>query len=121
MTKHSLTPEQVRHYQIEGYVVVDSIFGRDELARIDATIRELTQRAIGGEDTSKVLELEPEAINGERVPRRIFNPYELSRLHRHRIRLDRLGTLQRSRQPVGNDSLPRFLPPAQVISLTSPL
>jgi hypothetical protein len=76
MTIYSLSPEQVRHYQIEGYVVAAPIFGRDDLAKIDDTIRELTDRALVGEDMSTILELEPEALDGQRVARRIFNPYD---------------------------------------------
>lgn len=76
MTTYPLTPEQVRHYRIEGYVVAESVFGRADLATIDETIRELTDRALGGEDMSRILELEPEPLDGRRVPRRIFNPYD---------------------------------------------
>ncbi len=76
MTSHALTAEQVKQYRIEGYVVVESVFGRDDLAKIDATIRELTERALSGEDMSKILELEPDALDGQRVPRRIFSPYD---------------------------------------------
>lgn len=76
MTRFPLTSEQVQHYKIEGYVVVERVFGRADLAKIDETIRALADRAASGEDMSKVLELEPEAVDGRRVPRRIFNPYD---------------------------------------------
>jgi ectoine hydroxylase-related dioxygenase (phytanoyl-CoA dioxygenase family) len=71
-----LTDEQLRHYKTEGYVVLPSFFGRDDLAKIDDTIRSLVDRALSGDDMSKVLELEPEPVDGQRVPRRIFNPYD---------------------------------------------
>jgi ectoine hydroxylase-related dioxygenase (phytanoyl-CoA dioxygenase family) len=76
MTGEPLTPLEIEHYRREGYVVVESLFGADDLARIYATIRALVERALGGEDPSQILELEPEALDGERVPRRIFSPYD---------------------------------------------
>jgi phytanoyl-CoA hydroxylase len=76
MAQYPLTDEEIRQYQIEGYIVVESIFDRAELRGIDAAISELTERALGGEDMAKILELEPEPIDGRRVPRRIFSPYD---------------------------------------------
>lgn len=76
MVAHPLSPTELAHYHTEGYIVVDSLFNRDDLARIDSTIGELVERAVGGEDMSKVLELEPEPLDGRRVPRRIFNPFD---------------------------------------------
>jgi phytanoyl-CoA hydroxylase len=76
MNGEPLTPEQVQHYRTEGYVVVESLFGEADLTKIDSTIRELTARAVSGEEMSQILELEPEAIDGQRVPRRIFSPYD---------------------------------------------
>ena len=48
----------------------------DDLARVDATVRQMTEQVLAGGDFSKVLELEPEPVDGKRVPRRIFNPYD---------------------------------------------
>jgi phytanoyl-CoA hydroxylase len=76
MNRERLTPEQIQHYRVEGYVVVESLFGAADLAKIDATIRALTARAVGGEEMSQILELEPEPVDGQRVPRRIFSPYD---------------------------------------------
>ena len=76
MSKCPLSDQQVEQYKTEGYVVVPSVFGPDVIARIDATIRQLTDRALSGDDMSKILELEPEPVNGQRVPRRIYNPYD---------------------------------------------
>ena len=76
MKKHPLTDKQIEQYKIEGYLVVERVFGPDDLAVVDETIRELTDRAVAGEDMSQVLELEPEPVDGQRVPRRIFNPYD---------------------------------------------
>jgi ectoine hydroxylase-related dioxygenase (phytanoyl-CoA dioxygenase family) len=76
MNKFSLTPEQVQFYKTEGYVVVERVYDPSDLKKVDQTIRDLTKQALAGGDFSKVLELEPEPINGERVPRRIYNPFE---------------------------------------------
>jgi len=73
---HSLSDEQIEQYRNEGFVVVESLFGADDLARVDATIRQMTDQALSSGDYSKVLELEPDPMDGQRVPRRIFNPYD---------------------------------------------
>lgn len=74
--EHSLSDEQIDQYRNEGFVVVERLFDADDLARVDATIGQMTQQALAGGDFSKVLELEPEPVDGKRVPRRIFNPYD---------------------------------------------
>jgi ectoine hydroxylase-related dioxygenase (phytanoyl-CoA dioxygenase family) len=74
--EHALTDAQLDQYHREGFLVIERLFGPDTLARIDATIRQLTEQALSGGDHSKVLELEPEPVNGQRVPRRIFSPYD---------------------------------------------
>jgi len=74
--EHSLSDEQIDQYRNEGFVVVERLFDADDLARVDATIRQMTEQALAGGDFSKVLELEPEPVDGKRVPRRIFNPYD---------------------------------------------
>ena len=76
MTKYPLTEEQVQFYRTEGYLVVERVYNREDLQRVDQTIREMTRKALSGGDFSKILELEPEPVNGERVPRRIYNPFE---------------------------------------------
>ena len=73
---YQLSDEQIEQYQIEGYVVVERLFNREDLEAVDNTVAELVDRAVGGEDMSKVLELEPEPLDGKRVPRRIFNPFD---------------------------------------------
>src|SRR5437660_11871792 len=73
---YSLTDEQVEEYRNEGFIVVEQLFNDDDLARVDATIRQMTQQALAGGDYGKVLELEPEPLDGQRVPRRIFSPYD---------------------------------------------
>jgi ectoine hydroxylase-related dioxygenase (phytanoyl-CoA dioxygenase family) len=76
MVKHWLTEEQVAHYRTEGYLVVNSVLNAEELAELDNTINELTTRALSGEDLSQILELEPEEVDGQRVARRIYNPFD---------------------------------------------
>src|SRR4051812_19104673 len=76
MPKNVLGETELAQYRTEGYLVIESIFGAGDLAAADAAIDELTQRALSGEDMSQVLELEPEAVDGHRVPRRIFHPFD---------------------------------------------
>ena len=54
MHQHGLSEEQVEHYRREGYVVVERLFGPDDLARVDATIRQMTDQALSGGDFSKL-------------------------------------------------------------------
>ena len=76
MPTHTLSPEQIEQYRADGFVVVESLFTRDDLDSVDRTIRELTDAAIASDDYSSVMELEPDLLDGERVPRRIYNPFE---------------------------------------------
>jgi len=73
---YSLTDEQIEQYRNDGFIVVERLFDADDLARVDATIRQMTDQALFGGDYSKILELEPEPVDGKRVARRIFNPYD---------------------------------------------
>ena len=73
---HAFSEAQIEQYHNEGYIVVERLFNADDLARVNATIEQMTDQALAGGDISKVLELEPEPIDGRRVPRRIFNPYD---------------------------------------------
>ena len=74
--EYSFSDEQIEQYRNEGFVVVERLFDADDLARVDATIRQMTDQALSSGDHSKVLELEPEPVDGQRVPRRIYNPYD---------------------------------------------
>lgn len=76
MLNYPLSEAQVEQYRREGYLVVEKIFSTEDLAPVEAAIRELTAQALSGGDFSKVLELEPEPVDGERVPRRIYSPYD---------------------------------------------
>lgn len=74
--QYSLSEKQVNDYRTQGFLVVERLFDEDDLARVNATIRRMTDEALAGGDSSKILELEPEPVEGQRVPRRIFNPYD---------------------------------------------
>ncbi len=90
MPEFGLSDSQLQHYRAEGYVVVPRLFGADELRRIDACIDELTRAAAGAADPSKILELEPEPVNGKRVARRIYNPFHAHEVFRQLATDDRL-------------------------------
>src|SRR5689334_2230717 len=77
---HRLGEDQIEHYRVEGYVVAESVFGGEDLVDIDAAIRELTEAAVAGE--RGILELEPEPVDGRRVARRIYDPYDRHRAFR---------------------------------------
>jgi phytanoyl-CoA hydroxylase len=76
MNKFALTDQQKEHYFREGYLVVEHLFNADDLARVARTIDEMTETAIASGDYSKILELEPEPVEGKQVCRRIYNPFE---------------------------------------------
>ena len=94
---HSFSDEQIEHYRNEGFIVVERLFDADDLTRVDATIRQMTDQALSGGDHSGILELEPLPVDGQRVPRRIFNPYDQHEVFRalaHDPRLlDRIESL----------------------------
>lgn len=69
------TPEERAHYRTEGFVVVPNLFNAEEVEQARQTIREMTRAALASGDHAKVLELEPEPVDGERVPRRIYDPF----------------------------------------------
>lgn len=95
--KFSFSEEQIAEYRREGFIVVERLFNADDVGRVDATIRQMTDAALAGGDYSKVLELEPEPVDGQRVPRRVFNPYDQHEVFRslaHDPRLlDRIESL----------------------------
>jgi ectoine hydroxylase-related dioxygenase (phytanoyl-CoA dioxygenase family) len=76
MGNSSLSDQQIDGYCRDGYLVVPGFFSSEEMAQADKAIRDVTAGALAGGDYSKVLELEPEAQDGERVPRRIYEPFD---------------------------------------------
>jgi len=77
MANFSLSADELAEYQTDGYVVCESLWDADEVATVDAAMREMTDRVVAGEEMSDVLELEPEAVDGQPAIRRIYNPYDL--------------------------------------------
>jgi ectoine hydroxylase-related dioxygenase (phytanoyl-CoA dioxygenase family) len=76
MSSYQLTDAQRAQYFREGYVVIERLFDAADLARVDDTIREMTDRAIASGGDAKVMEFEPQACDGRRVCRRIYHPFE---------------------------------------------
>ena len=101
MLQFPLSESEIAHYRTEGFVVVESLFKADDLRRVDATIRAMVDRALSGEDMSHVLELEPEPVDGQRVPRRVYNPYDQHETFRNLANDPRL--LDRIESLVGPD------------------
>jgi phytanoyl-CoA hydroxylase len=96
MNKFLLTPSQIEHYRREGYVVVPKLFDTADLKKADDVIREMTREALT-QDYSKIMELEPELVDGERVARRIYDPFEQHELFESMAKdlriLDRIESL----------------------------
>ena len=75
MKRGTLTDEQVESYHREGYLVVEEFFDLQTIETVNEAIIDVTERALEQEDYSSILELEPEPVDGRRVPRRIYDPY----------------------------------------------
>jgi ectoine hydroxylase-related dioxygenase (phytanoyl-CoA dioxygenase family) len=76
MGNAKLSDQQIDSYRRDGYLVLPGFFSSEDVARAHQAIDDVTERALAGEDYSKVLELEPESGAGERVPRRIYEPFD---------------------------------------------
>lgn len=75
MKPYGLTDEQLSLYRDEGFVVIPELFGPDDLLAAAEAIDQLTQQAVQEPaNLAEVLELEPEPIDGKRIPRRIYSP-----------------------------------------------
>ena len=90
MAGHSLTDEQIDHYRTEGYLVLPRVFGAEDLKLVDQTIRELTDQALASGNYEKLMELEPEPIDGRRGPRRVYHPFEQHEAFRRLATDDRI-------------------------------
>jgi phytanoyl-CoA hydroxylase len=92
------TSEEIHAYNTDGYVVVPALFSPEEIQQAKDTIRDMTRAANqAGANASKVLEFEPETVDGQRVARRIYDPFLAHDVFRNmgtdaRI-LDRVETL----------------------------
>lgn len=76
MAAYALSKEDREKYRREGYLVVESVFAPSDLQPVERAIVELTDRAIAQGSDCNFLELEPEAVDGRRVPRRIISPFD---------------------------------------------
>ena len=77
MATTGLTDKQLEQYRRDGVLVASKFFGREILARIDHRIRQINDDALASGDYSSILEVEPDTVAGQVVPRRIYNPYDL--------------------------------------------
>lgn len=96
-----LASGEVEQYRTEGFVVVPELIDAEALREVDRAIRELTDQALSGEDFSSILELEPDLVDGQRVPRRIYNPFNQHQAFRSLGSDDRI--LDRIEQLIGDN------------------
>ena len=82
MSAYAFNTLEIEHYRTEGYVVAKSVFRPEELRKIYKTIEEVTQKAMASEDYSSVLEVETNQVNGQYVPRRIYDPFDQHEIFR---------------------------------------
>jgi phytanoyl-CoA hydroxylase len=73
---YRLTEEEIEQYRREGYVVVKSVFGADDIERVDQTIENISEQALASGKYDTILEVEPQSLGGKPVVRRIYNPFE---------------------------------------------
>ena len=77
MATTGLTDKQLEQYRRDGYLVASKFFGSEILTHIDHRIRQITDDALASDDYSSILEVEPDTVAGQVVPRRIHWPYDL--------------------------------------------
>ena len=90
MAPSTLSPDQVDRYRTEGYVVVESLFASDTIEQVDFTIRSMTDDALASGDFDQIMELEPDPVDGHRIPRRIYNPFQQHETFRRMATDDRI-------------------------------
>src|SRR5579875_3929953 len=73
---YRLTEKEIEQYRREGYVVVKSVFGADDIERVDQTIENISEQALASGKYDTILEVEPQSLGGKPVVRRIYNPFE---------------------------------------------
>ena len=42
MPRFALSEDQIQHYRTEGFIVIPSVFSREEMAEIDRVIKDMT-------------------------------------------------------------------------------
>ena len=76
MSQNLFSEQQIEDYHTEGYLVVPRLFGEEELALVDRTVRQLTAEALASGNYADKMELEPESIGAdEPVVRRLYEPF----------------------------------------------
>lgn len=71
-----LSDKDLSRFRRDGYVVVPSLLGSSDLETINAAVEELAEQARQLGDQQKILEWEPEQVDGQHVPRRVYRPYD---------------------------------------------
>lgn len=89
-------PLHTCEYRQNGYMLVDSLLNSQEIAKIKAVIDELIQDAERTGQYDSLLEFEKEPVDGRRIPRRIFNPYEQHEAFRTLAASDKILSYVRS-------------------------
>lgn len=86
----TITDQQVESYRERGYLVVESLFGPDDIARLNAATAALVERSRGVSAHDEVFELEPD--HGPEAPRlqRIKAPHKVDDTYLGIIRDERL-------------------------------
>ena len=71
----SLDLDEVEQYRSEGFVLVESVLGEEDLRLLDEAVREVTGAAVGNHNQAELIELEPDGRGSTPRVRRILNPY----------------------------------------------
>lgn len=81
MVNSPLSPDQIEEYRRDGITLLPSLLDASTLGRLHEAIDSIVAGAIENGDTS-ILELEPEAVDGKAVARRIYDPCERHQVFR---------------------------------------
>ncbi len=97
VTAAALNDEDVARYEREGFLVCPSLFGADDLRLVREDIERITREALASGEYADVLEIEPEAVDGKVMARRIYNPFHqggaFRKLGASPLVLDRIASL----------------------------
>ena len=92
-----LSQEQMEFYRTNGFLAVEGVYSRDEMAEARAVVEEFVQRSRDVTDHTDVFDLEPGHSVAEPRVRRIKSPYlhhpTFDRLIRHHRMLDMVAAL----------------------------
>lgn len=85
-----LTERQVEHYWREGFVLVPEMVSAEELELVDVALAELLSDSSWSSGPAGTVEFETTAVDGNRLPRRLQQPYEQHEVFRQLARDDRI-------------------------------